>query len=268
VKSRWVLTDEDVRDLLAVVERCDAVGDGDFFYPDVLAGLRGLISCNEITFELLDVREQRIRHLWVDDDGGRHREFVGPQDEFHQMFWQEFWNDDGCAGSVLTGDYTTVRRHSDRWTERDFANTPLGSMYAAVGRRHEVLVQMTPHEGIDRRLLLWRHEGSDFTERELAMLRLIRPHLAELYARRDRELRGVPKLTPRQWEIMRQVATGATNTQIARTMGLSESTVRKHLENIFLRLRVMSRTEAVARVQLFLDEGRPLPALRPIAAGS
>jgi DNA-binding NarL/FixJ family response regulator len=71
--------------------------------------------------------------------------------------------------------------------------------------------------------------------------------------RRDRELRGEPNLTPRQWEILRQVATGASNTQIARTLGLSEATVRKHLENIFLRLHVLSRTEALARVAPFLD---------------
>ena len=87
-------------------------------------------------------------------------------------------------------------------------------------------------------MLLFRGEGPDFTERELTMLRLVRPHLAELHARRDRELRGEPNLTPRQWEILRQVATGASNTQIARTLGLSEATVRKHLENIFLRIHV------------------------------
>jgi DNA-binding CsgD family transcriptional regulator len=36
-------------------------------------------------------------------------------------------------------------------------------------------------------------------------------------------------------------------------LGLSEATVRKHLENIFLRLHVLSRTEAVARVRPFID---------------
>jgi DNA-binding CsgD family transcriptional regulator len=248
-----VLTEQDVRDLLAVVERCQAAGDGDIFYLDVLAGLRGLIP-GDITFQLTDVTEQRIQLLGVTDDGVEREESFGTEDEFTRMFWREFWNDDGCAGPLRTGDYATVLRHSDLWSERDYANTPLGGFFVNdFGIRHQVIVPLTPQGGIDRRLLLFRGEGPDFTERELVMLRLVRPHLAELHARRDRELRGEPNLTPRQWEILRQVATGASNAQIARTLGLSDATVRKHLENIFLRLQVLSRTEALARVRGFLD---------------
>ena len=123
-----------------------------------------------------------------------------------------------------------------------------------LGLKDEVLVPMMPLGGTDRRLLLWRtRDEPDFSEREKSMLALVRPHLAELHTRRDRELRGEPNLTPRQWEVLRRVATGASNMQIARTLGLSEATVRKHLENAFLRLNVQSRTEAVARVHAFLD---------------
>jgi len=254
VKSRWVLTDEDVRALLGVVEGCDAAGDGDIFYFDALAGLRRLVPCDDIAFQLTEVREQRSRLLDVNDDGVEREECVGAVDEFTAMFWQEFWNADGCARPLRTGDYATVLRHSDVWTERDYANTPLGSYFVNdLGIRHQMIVPMTPRDGTDRRLLLFRGEGPDFTERELLMLRLVRPHLAELHTRRDQEQRGVPNLTPRQWEILRQVATGASNTQIARTLGLSDATVRKHLENIFPRLQVLSRTEALARVRGFLD---------------
>jgi len=35
-------------------------------------------------------------------------------------------------------------------------------------------------------------------------------------------------------------------------LGLSETTVRKHLENIFLRLHAASRTEAVRKVGAFI----------------
>ena len=45
----------------------------------------------------------------------------------------------------------------------------------------------------------------------------------------------------------RDMCAGHTNTQIARRLGISEGTVRTHLENIFERLQVSSRTAAVTR---------------------
>jgi hypothetical protein len=81
----------------------------------------------------------------VTDDGVQRAESVGADDEFLQVFWQEFWNDDGCAGPLLTGNYETVLRRSDYWTERDYANTPLGSFFVNdLGVRHQVIVPMTP----------------------------------------------------------------------------------------------------------------------------
>jgi DNA-binding NarL/FixJ family response regulator len=47
--------------------------------------------------------------------------------------------------------------------------------------------------------------------------------------------------------VLHLVAAGHTNTQIARRLGLSEGTVRTHLENIYERLQVSSRTAAVIR---------------------
>jgi len=253
VTDNWIMTDTDIRALLAVFDRCQAADD-DIFYADVLAGLRELIPCNDISFQLMDVAEQRVRLLSVTDEGVQREEAVGRTNEFLQVFWQEFWEEDGCAGPLITADYATLLHHAEMWSTRAWASTPLDSAYAAAGLKDEILVPMTPLGGTDRRLLLFRGVDSpDFSEREKAMLALARPHIAELHTRRDRELRGVPNLTPRQWEVLRQVARGAGNTQIARTLGLSDATVRKHLENVFLRLGVQSRTEALARVHAFLD---------------
>jgi len=52
---------------------------------------------------------------------------------------------------------------------------------------------------------------------------------------------------PRQTDLLRLVADGHTNGQIARRLGVTEGTLRTHLENIYGRLRVSSRTGAVIR---------------------
>jgi DNA-binding CsgD family transcriptional regulator len=252
VTSHWVMTDVDVQALLGVFDRCQPEADDDIFYAGVLTGLRELIPCDDIAFQLMEVAEQRLRVLFVADDGVHRKETVGVTDEFTRLFWQEFWEEDGCAGPLITGDYSTLLHQAEDWNASAWADTELASVFP--GMKDEILVPMAPLGGIDRRLLLTRQEGSpDFSEREKAILALGRPHIAALHTRRDRELRGEPHLTPRQWEVLRQVARGASNGQIARTLGLSGSTVRKHLENVFLRLGVQSRTEALARVHPFLD---------------
>lgn len=52
-------------------------------------------------------------------------------------------------------------------------------------------------------------------------------------------------LSPRQREVLRLVIEGKPNKLICRALDVSESTVKTHLEAIFRRLEVKSRTEAV-----------------------
>jgi DNA-binding NarL/FixJ family response regulator len=52
-------------------------------------------------------------------------------------------------------------------------------------------------------------------------------------------------LTRRDLEILEQVARGKADKEIARHLGISERTVRHHLTQIFQKLQVRSRTEAV-----------------------
>ena len=54
-------------------------------------------------------------------------------------------------------------------------------------------------------------------------------------------------LTPRPTSLLRLGADGPTHAQIARRLGLSDGTVRTHLENIYSRLRVSSRSAAILR---------------------
>jgi DNA-binding NarL/FixJ family response regulator len=59
----------------------------------------------------------------------------------------------------------------------------------------------------------------------------------------------VTTLTTRQDEIMRLVASGQSNKEIARKLGIAEATVKVHLGIVFKRFGVHNRTGAVAQVQ-------------------
>jgi DNA-binding NarL/FixJ family response regulator len=98
------------------------------------------------------------------------------------------------------------------------------------------------------RLYLWRGPGRDFDERDRLLLTLLRPHLIAAYRGAERRRQAPAALTPRQLELLQYVAQGYTNTQIARRMQLSEGTVRTHLNHIYERLGVTSRTAAVTRM--------------------
>jgi len=56
-------------------------------------------------------------------------------------------------------------------------------------------------------------------------------------------------LTAREREVLALVREGLTNREVARHLGVSAHTVRKHLENVFARLGVHSRTGALAASQ-------------------
>jgi DNA-binding NarL/FixJ family response regulator len=97
------------------------------------------------------------------------------------------------------------------------------------------------------RLFFVRGPGRDFSERDRALLTLLRPHLQQAYHDAERRRSPVPELTPRHWDLLHLIAGGRTNSQIARQLGLAEGTVRTHLENIYGRLNVSNRTAAVIR---------------------
>lgn len=57
------------------------------------------------------------------------------------------------------------------------------------------------------------------------------------------------ELTKREIEILREVYDGKTNTQIAEDLFISESTVKAHIYNIFRKMNVKSRVEAVCIIR-------------------
>ena len=58
-------------------------------------------------------------------------------------------------------------------------------------------------------------------------------------------------ITPCEQEILQSLSGGLSNREIADLYSISASTVKTHLENIFRKLGVSSRTQAIAQAQTF-----------------
>jgi len=74
-------------------------------------------------------------------------------------------------------------------------------------------------------------------------------------------------LTPRELEILEQVARGKSNPEIAEILVVSLGTVKRHVENIIAKLEISDRTQAVVRALELGLIGFPEPPepLRPLA---
>jgi DNA-binding NarL/FixJ family response regulator len=56
---------------------------------------------------------------------------------------------------------------------------------------------------------------------------------------------GAPALTPREWEILQHIAQGQSNSEIADQLSLSKATVQNYVSNIYAKLGIESRAEAM-----------------------
>lgn len=95
--------------------------------------------------------------------------------------------------------------------------------------------------------------------RQVASGRLVYPPIVRRWI--FQEVRRSPttpavELTAREWDVLTHLARGETNTEIAQALHITENTVRFHLKNIYDKLRVTTRTEAVAWYHRHADQAR------------
>jgi DNA-binding NarL/FixJ family response regulator len=75
------------------------------------------------------------------------------------------------------------------------------------------------------------------------------------------EMKRTVSLTPRQRDVIRLVARGASDKQIGRTLGITTGTAQKHVTNLLKRLGAPNRAAAVAQIAVidFWNGSAPNP---------
>lgn len=249
------LSDRDVRVMLAIT-RPFATDDGPLLPWALLHELGELIPCDSLEASWQDTPRWELLDQPLNDPG----DITPAAAAAYAAIYREHYWTSACSYPDRTGDTAAVFRVSDLQSDRELTNSAMFTdLLKPLGSRHEMFVCLsdgTPGQTL--RLLFYRGPGSDFTERHLAILTLLQPHLQHAYDRARRHRRGVDPLTPREREVMRLVTEGCTNSQVARRLDISPATVGKHLENVYSRLGVTSRTAAVARSSTWNPLGAPV----------
>ncbi|TVZ01996.1 DNA-binding response regulator [Trebonia kvetii] len=254
MKGPAAASGRDLRALARIVtdDRGDPPAEG--LPPSLLSDLAQLAGCDFLVFGGTDSRR-------MTDWFGQTVPAEADDPAYDvSSFWAHYW-DSPCSHPERTGDLRSLVKISDFYTARQWHST---GMYQdccrPYGIEHELMLCLpdapgwTAGPGRSLRLVFIRGPGPDFSGRHHDLLTVLRPHLHQAYLQAERRRHPVPRLTARQQELLRLVAAGHTNAQIARRLGISDGTVRTHLENIYRLLQVSSRTAAITRV--FADRQR------------
>ena len=72
---------------------------------------------------------------------------------------------------------------------------------------------------------------------------------------KDEGSSAVSRLSPRERDILREIARGASNKEIARTLSIAETTVKIHVQHILRKLNLTSRVQAAVLAVTDLNQG-------------
>jgi len=233
-------------DLRAALSALHAIGEG---CPDVAAFARRGLEC------LPRLVSSELTTLSVCDLGTGHRSVVSDRpgaisrreiEVFDRYFYEHpLVREHGRNPKAVT------RRIGELIPDSAFRRTPLyNDYYRVIGIDHVMAVPIH----VDRSTLVsfvLNRSGCGFSDRDRERLDSMRPVLGALY-RLSRPgwlpgpLEAAP-LTPREKDVLRWVAAGKTDRDVAAILGLSLRTVHKHLQHIYEKLGVETRTAAVMR---------------------
>ena len=253
------VSERDLHTLLGIVsgDRGDLPEHG--LPPSLLCDLWGLIPSDFVTCLGLDSGRQEQwfeQDIAAGDGDAVRRGREPPARTGREVFWDDFWASEPCSYPDRTGDLRSVTKISKisirhrQWHSTGMYHDilhpgrALTSARAVPARRAP---GRSPGTGGSCDCFYSRGPGRDFSERDRALLALLRPHLHQAYLEAERRRNATPQLTPRQWELLAPSRRRSHQRPDRPRVGVSEGTVRIHLQNIYTRLHVSSRTAAVTR---------------------
>ena len=210
--------------------------------PAVVDQLMHALPATEISFNDLDLRAQQSRTselLPVDQEDG----------VYDEVFWEHFWDTRTCTYTERVGPLRAeIMTTGDFYSDRQWHSTGMYTdMFRPAGLAMALCVPLPGPPGTARKLVFFREPGRPFQDSERHTAVLLQPHITDAVRYQGRH-EAARLVTARQAELLRLVADGHDNIAIARLLRISPATVRKHLENAYLRLDVTSRTAAIAKV--------------------
>jgi DNA-binding CsgD family transcriptional regulator len=253
------LRHSDLQGVLGFLREAGAETGPEPFPPTILGLLRTLIPSDAVSW-----------HEWS-VDGSRSRYYVSSADPGSTAaVWEAYCyyrHQDPLPGGspgarqppAPTG---RALKFSDFLSDRQLRRLDL---YAYVckplGIERVMKLFLPVRNGVARNLVFDRG-GRDFSERDRAVLDVLQPHIRQLEenakARRlataltggtERHGDCPGGLTSREQEVLALVAEGRSNAEIAADLWITAGTVRVHLEHVYAKLGVGSRTAALARVR-------------------
>jgi len=227
------------------------------FPADVLAGLRRVAQCEAISHWEWSAHELLESSLAADDPESRLRVW-GAYPQVRQDDPLPGW---APRGSPLPHQEWLGQTFaiSDFISDRQFRR---GGLYAEICKPlgvRAVMKVFLPTGGATGASLVFDTTRSRFAETDRLILQRLVPHLAQLrrnalarrtypaliYATTAARIRLL-RLSPRERVVLARAAAGETNTAIAQALFVSPGTIRKHLEHIYDKLEVRTRTQAAA----------------------
>jgi DNA-binding CsgD family transcriptional regulator len=219
------------------------------FTPELLVELGRLVPADLVTYQAME------------DGGWVYVTRPGESDEELGVVANDI-PDEAEANALCSSDPIGRRRlagsretimYSDFLTQQQVRRMPMHAEYLRfyeVNHRMNLRIPANPVA-----VLNFDRRGPGFGERDRLVLDLLRPYLGRIYAKAVERRRAVAKahLTARETEVIGLVSRGKTNGEIAGALWLSPGTVRKHLENVFEKLGVHTRTAAAARFHALAD---------------